>query len=299
MWCKSSDVICPDEQAVVQYKTWLLGQYKLTTAQSYFAVIKLFFAWLAKNGSYEDVASGIRGVSVNRTIPLKDYLSGSNMMKVLSLLWKRGELSKSILDLRDYVIVLLMVCCGLRVTEVTRLDVGDIILTSEGHHILIHGKGRDGKSDLVNVPDCVVSIVQKWLFLRSNFTKKSSLFISLSTRNFGGRLCSRTVSQVVKKALLIAGFDSPRLTAHSLRHTAITLALMAGANLQETQQFARHRRLETTQIYAHNLEIKKNRYSKLVAGIVMGTMKKTGKVRLHIGDCKNNREKIILNSVVL
>jgi site-specific recombinase XerD len=51
-----------------------------------------------------------------------------------------------------------------------------------------------------------------------------------------------------------AGFDSERLTAHSLRHTAITLSLLAGASLQEVQQFARHSSIDTTQIYAHNLE---------------------------------------------
>jgi site-specific recombinase XerD len=51
-----------------------------------------------------------------------------------------------------------------------------------------------------------------------------------------------------------AGFDSERLTSHSLRHTAITWSLQAGATLQEVQQFARHSSINTTQIYAHNLE---------------------------------------------
>ncbi len=51
-----------------------------------------------------------------------------------------------------------------------------------------------------------------------------------------------------------AGFDSERLTAHSLRHTAITQALLAGSPLQEVQQFARHSSINTTQVYAHNLD---------------------------------------------
>lgn len=105
-----------------------------------------------------------------------------------------------------------------------------------------------------------------------NFSKSSPLFASLGVRNYGGRLCSRTISQIVKRALVGAGFDSPRLTAHSLRHTAVTLALMAGASLQEAQQYARHRRIETTQIYAHNLEAQQNRCSRLVEKMVRGDM---------------------------
>ena len=274
-WCEDSHIVYPDEQAIVHFKEWLLERYKLTTAQSYFAVVKLFFSWLGRYGFYEDIASGVKGISVNRSVPLKDYLSGKEMMKVLGLLKKRAEKSKNISDIRDYVMVLLMVCCGLRVTEVARLDVEDIISTLGGYQILVHGKGKDGKSDYVNLPSRVVNAIYQWLSVRGSFTKSSPLFVSLGIRNYKGRLCSRTVSQIVKRALVDAGFDSPRLTAHSLRHTAVTLALIAGASLQEAQQYARHRRLETTQIYAHNLDARRNRCSQLVARMVMGLVART------------------------
>lgn len=287
-WCQWAEVVCPDEQAIVRYRAWLLERYRLTTAQSYFAVVKVFFSWLGRYGLYEDVASGVKGVSVNRSVPLRDYLSGNDMMQVLSILKRKAESSSDATAVRDYVIVLLMVCCGLRVTEVTRLDVGDVISTSGGHQILVHGKGRDGKSDAVNVPDGVVDAIHRWLCVRSvkvkNFSKSSPLFASLGVRNYGGRLCSRTISQIVKRALVGAGFDSPRLTAHSLRHTAVTLALMAGASLQEAQQYARHRRIETTQIYAHNLEVQQNRCSRLVEKMVMGRIGEKAKRKM-LGHC--------------
>ena len=50
-----------------------------------------------------------------------------------------------------------------------------------------------------------------------------------------------------------AGIDSERLTAHSLRHSAITYSLLGGATLQEAQQLARHTSILTTTIYAHNI----------------------------------------------
>ncbi|MBR1658394.1 MAG: tyrosine-type recombinase/integrase [Synergistaceae bacterium] len=55
-------------------------------------------------------------------------------------------------------------------------------------------------------------------------------------------------------AMRQAGFDSPRLSAHSLRHSAVTLSLLAGADLAEVQAFARHSNISTTQIYSHAVD---------------------------------------------
>jgi integrase/recombinase XerC/integrase/recombinase XerD len=49
------------------------------------------------------------------------------------------------------------------------------------------------------------------------------------------------------------GIDDSRITAHSLRHTAITLSLLAGATPQEARAMARHADINTTLIYAHNI----------------------------------------------
>ncbi len=50
-----------------------------------------------------------------------------------------------------------------------------------------------------------------------------------------------------------AGYNSKRLTAHSLRHSAVTIALLGGLSLQDVQAFARHATIATTTIYAHNI----------------------------------------------
>ena len=51
-------------------------------------------------------------------------------------------------------------------------------------------------------------------------------------------------------SLLVNG----RLTAHSLRHTASTLSLQGGATIQEAQALGRHASIDTTMLYAHNIE---------------------------------------------
>jgi site-specific recombinase XerD len=69
-----------------------------------------------------------------------------------------------------------------------------------------------------------------------------------------GELIARYLRRIIKGRMKAAGFDSERLTAYGLRHTAITQALLVGSPLQEVQQFARHSSINTTQIYAHNLD---------------------------------------------
>ena len=53
--------------------------------------------------------------------------------------------------------------------------------------------------------------------------------------------------------MINAGFNSNRLTAHSLRHTAVTLALLSGQSLTDVQAFARHSNINTTMIYNHSV----------------------------------------------
>jgi integrase/recombinase XerC len=71
-------------------------------------------------------------------------------------------------------------------------------------------------------------------------------------------MTTRSISRIVKDRLIEAGFDSDRLTAHSLRHTAATLNLLNGGTVEETKQLLRHSNINTTLIYSHALERAKN-----------------------------------------
>ena len=87
----------------------------------------------------------------------------------------------------------------------------------------------------------------------------------MSKRNYGQALTTRTISGVCKNAILAAGFNSKRLTAHSLRHTAVTLALIAGENLADVQAFARHSSINTTMIYNHSVNRMTSQCETLIA----------------------------------
>ena len=106
--------------------------------------------------------------------------------------------------------------------------------------------------------------------MRGAVEDDSPLFASLSRRNFGGRMSTRSISRICKNAMIKAGFNSRRLTAHSLRHTSITLALLAGMSLQDVSQFARHSNISVTMIYSHDIDRLKSRCEMAISEAIFG-----------------------------
>ncbi len=266
-YCTQQQIEKPEPVHLTAWRDELLLSKRPATVQTYLTVLKQFFRWTASRNIYRDIGLGIRGLRIHR-FSSRDFVPVSGIKKVLGRLWSAGRK-------RDYLMVVLMVCCGLRVSEVVRLDEDDLFRIGNRWVIAVHGKGRDGKSDTVTIDDGMARMMLNYLASRNRTDqKRKPFFVSEAYRNKGGRLSARTVSRIVKNALIDAGFRSARLTAHSLRHSAVTLALQGGASLQETQQFARHSRLETTQIYAHNLERLKNRCSSLVMKMVFNAGKR-------------------------
>ena len=267
-WCLAQDVSVPDAAAINRWKAYLLDGYEVATARTYLSVVKVFSRWMAHRGLGGDIAASVKGVKPEKGFR-KDCLSDVQMKSVLMLLERqakgsRGQGHLRERALRDFVMVLLIASCGLRVSEVSQLDVGDLDTVYGRPVVWVHGKGRDGKSDFVRITSELERVLFRYFEKRHALSGQSPMFVSYSRNSHGKRLTSRSISRIVKGAMVAAGLDSPRLTAHSLRHTAVTLALKHGATLQQVQQFARHRMMETTLRYAHNLELVSNPCSQLV-----------------------------------
>ena len=83
--------------------------------------------------------------------------------------------------------------------------------------LYVHGKGRQPKDEFVVLTDAAVRPIYSYLALRESRGKGEPLFASLSNKSYGKRLTTRFVRRIAKNALLKAGFDDSRLTAHSMR----------------------------------------------------------------------------------
>lgn len=229
------------------------------TIQTYITVVKLFFRWTSQERLYPNIADHIKGAKIGREHK-KDYLTADQVREVLSTVEQN-----TLQGMRDYAILVLMLTCGLRTIEVSRANIGDLRVLGDNTVLYIQGKGREGKSEYVKVPNRVEKAIRAYLTLRGSTRDSEPLFASTSNNSKGARLSTRSISGIVKQALKNAGYNSSRLTAHSLRHTAVTLALLSGVDLAEVQNFARHKNITTTMIYNHAIEDEKNRCSNAVA----------------------------------
>ena len=259
-WLSANGITQPRTEDVRAYRDYMAATHKPTTVQAYIFAVRRFFDWTEAEGLYPNVAGKIKGARLNRE-PKKDYLTSSQARAVLA-----GMERETLQGKRNYAIVTLMLTGGLRDIEVCRANVEDLRTAGDNTVLYIQGKGRDEKAEYVIVPEQAERAVREYLKARDNADPAAPLFTSESNNSKGQRMTTRSISGVCKSAMVSAGYDSDRLTAHSLRHTAVTLALIAnGGNIQEAQQFARHANISTTQIYAHNLEKQNNKCSRLIA----------------------------------
>ena len=251
----------PTRADVLDYRQQLADDgRKAATIQAYMTAVKLFFRWLNQEGIYENIAEHVKGAKLTREFK-KDYLTSNQARQVLDSCTD---------DKRDYAIISLMVTTGLRTIEVSRANIEDLRVMGESTVLFVQGKGRDDKREYVKIEAPIEAAIRSYLATRSDTSEQAPLFTSAANRNSGGRLTTRSISRIVKNHLTDAGYNSDRLTAHSLRHTAATLMLLNGAKPEEVQQILRHKNINTTLIYSHALERAANTGEARAAAAIFG-----------------------------
>ncbi len=172
-----------------------------------------------------------------------------------------GQLAAAI-EQRDVAIMELLYATGIRVSELSGLDIGD--LDTARRTVRVLGKGSKERVVPVGIP--ALRSVQEWLDRgrlavlaaqaagpgRTSAAGRSArqgqaLFLGVR----GGRIDPRTVRRVVHARIAAAAGPVPDTGPHGLRHTAATHLLEGGADLRSVQEILGHASLATTQIYTH------------------------------------------------
>ncbi len=148
---------------------------------------------------------------------------------------------------RDYCIITLFLNCGMRLSELVSINVGDI--EREMKSMRVVGKGN--KERIVYLNDACRSALRSWLAVRAtdgDIKDRNALFLS----RLHTRISRPTVQWVVNKYLTAAGLGYKQLSVHKLRHTAATLMYQSGAaDVLALKEILGHEQLSTTQIYTH------------------------------------------------
>ena len=241
-------------------KTLEARNCKSATIALYLAATRRFFSWCEQKNIFPNVTVGVKAPKQERGHK-RDFL-GAKQLKLLLSTIERETLEGK----RNYAIMALMCVGGLRTIEVSRANVEDIRILGDFTVLYVQGKGRKDRTEFVKLPEPVLKAINEYLSARPS--AGDALFVSTSNRNRNGRLTTRTISGIAKKAMRKAGFDSTRLSAHSLRHSAVTLSLLAGADLADVQAFARHSNITTTQIYSHTVDRVKSSCENMISDAI-------------------------------
>ena len=220
------------------YIAWLHHRdLKKSSISRKLATIRSYFKYLHREGYVKkNPAKLVSSPKVPKTLPR--FLDIDETFSLMDT--PKGETFK---PTRDKAMLELLYSSGLRVSELTSLDVVDLDIKEA----LVRVKGKGRKERIVPIGSKAMEAIQNYLPERISLKKKSpALFLN----NRGGRLTERSVSRILvdySRMINLKGDISP----HTLRHTFATHLLHEGADLRAIQELLGHSSLSTTQKYTH------------------------------------------------
>lgn len=200
------------------------------------AALRAFFTYLVREGVVRrNPAELVATPKREKKVPF--HLSIDEVTALVEAP-REGDL----LSLRDRAILETLYSCGIRVSELTGLDIGGIDLEEGLARVL----GKGGKERIVPLGSKARTALAEYLVARNRPAVTEPLFINAR----GGRLTRRSVARIVDKHILRIA-TMKKVSPHTLRHTFATHLLEGGADLRAIQELLGHSSLSTTQKYTH------------------------------------------------
>ncbi|WP_455258347.1 tyrosine-type recombinase/integrase, partial [Peptoniphilus asaccharolyticus] len=201
--------------------------------------IRTFFKYLSTKVDLIEYnpAEDIDSPKIERSLPV--YLDLDEAMSILKEISNSNQQPKY--KSRDYAIVTLFLNCGMRLSELSSLNLDDI----KTNILRVTGKGRKQREIFLN--NACRDALDEYLKFRPDIDDEA-LFLSM--RN--NRMNNRSIQHMVEKHIKNSGLDTNKYTVHKLRHTAATLMYQYGsADIRSLQEILGHESVSTTQIYTH------------------------------------------------
>ena len=248
------DDLSPDSvRAFVQHLARM--EYKASSIARKTSCIRSFVRFLARRGAIS--SNPVREVPRRKLASsLPRVLSEEDVGRLLSVPDTSTPTGK-----RDRALLEMLYGSGLRVSELCRLDVGDIDYSLGFVQVL--GKGQ--KQRLVPVGSVSLAALGDYLEAGRPYFERgkqgragkepapTTLRKPLFLNRWGRRLSARSVRRILERYLLEAGLDPSAASPHTLRHSFATHLLSGGADLRSVQDMLGHASVRTTQIYTHVL----------------------------------------------
>lgn len=209
--------------------------------------IRVFFNYLCAKANLIEInpAQNLETPKLDKRLP--KFLSLEESQRLLSTADNPDNRN----SVRDYAILTLFLNCGLRLSELVGINIGDIDFSE--YRMTVIGKGNKERTIYLN--KACVKAVKEYLEIRpkegiitDKQNSKDALFLSERKE----RISRRTVQHIVDKELSASGLGSKKLSTHKLRHTAATLMYQYGkVDIRALQEVLGHESISTTEIYTH------------------------------------------------
>ena len=224
-----------------EYLSWLLkhGYVRASVARK-LSVLRIFLKWAKTIGEIKLNPLPKYG-SMKTASRLPSFLSQDEAKKLLNTPKK-----SDVFGIRDKAILELLYSGGLRVSELTNLNISNIRLNSG--EIKVVGKGR--KERMVLIGSAAKIALKQYLGHSRPVLNKLQRADALFLNKYGGRLTQRSVQQKVRNYSISASISGD-IHPHTLRHSFATHLLEGGADLRVVQELLGHSNPSTTQIYTH------------------------------------------------
>jgi integrase/recombinase XerC len=229
-------------------RSWLARQRTQGLARTTLArratAARVFTGWAAATGRLPTDPGELLG-SPKHHRALPPALTGTEVWQLLDVTADHAE-TRGAQGLRDVAMLELLYATGVRVAELTGLDVDDV--DTERRLVRVLGKGRKERSVPFGVP--AGRALAAWLLNGRPRLAVPGSAAALFLGARGRRIDQREVRRVVHARLTdVPG--APDIGPHGLRHTAATHLLEGGADLRAVQEILGHASLATTQLYTH------------------------------------------------
>ncbi|MBC7308783.1 MAG: tyrosine recombinase XerC [Tetrasphaera sp.] len=236
------------EASLSDLRGWLGAQAAGGVARSTLArraaAVRTFCRWATRAGWLEQDPS-LRLVAPRRHARLPEVLSASDAGELLEVAAVASD-DEDPVHIRDRAMLELLYATGIRVGELTALDVDDL---DDGRRVVrVIGKGNKERRVPYGLP--AREALEQWLRIGRPQLARAGSGPALFLGRRGRRIDQRQVREVVHRMLEHVE-DAPDLGPHGLRHSAATHLLEGGADLRVVQELLGHASLATTQIYTH------------------------------------------------
>ncbi len=232
----------------ITIREWLsslhTAQKKKSSIARKLAALRTFFQFLIREGVVElNPAKLVSTPRLERKLP--NHLSVEDAIRFIETPDIQTDLGR-----RDRAILEFLYGTGVRVSELTKLDMRDVDFRNK----MIRVQGKRRKERIVPFGDPALHALLGYLEVRNTFLHHAPIEERDSEAVFlnyqGTRITTRSVGRMVDKYIVqCAGIHN--ISPHALRHSFATHLLDSGADLRDIQELLGHARLSTTQIYTH------------------------------------------------